>query len=188
MSNLKNGYGHNGHWGQNGHYGTLPSQLKSQTDRGWSPAIMEVLLASCAPSVNGFSETAFLNTPCHTISRIFPSPCTWILLLWFLKKTLGQILHATQSATFFNLHVTWILLKWLLKLFPYTDQRCKKNKGEQYFIYSWLQCGFLTGHIKIWLSPRLKLDSPARVSNLIPLIFKMFVKKQSRQLKNLKTS
>ena len=115
---------------------TLPSQLKSQTDRGWSPATMEVLLASCAPSVNGFSETAFLNTPCHTISRIFPSPCTWILLLWFLKKTLGQLLHATQSATFFNLHVTWILLKWLLKLFPYTDQRCKKNKGEQYFIHS----------------------------------------------------
>ena len=124
------------HWGGSTYPPTLPSQLKSQTDRGWSPAIMEVLLASCAPSVNGFSETAFLNTPCHTISRIFPSPCTWILLLWFLKKSLGQLLHATQSATFFNLYVTWILLKWFLKLFPYTDQRCKKNKGEQYFIHS----------------------------------------------------
>ena len=60
---------------------TLLFRPKSQTARGWSLAIIEVLLAFCAPSVSGFPEAGFPFTPCHTL----PVQCTWILLKWLLK-------------------------------------------------------------------------------------------------------
>ena len=48
---------------------TLLFRPKSQTARGWSLAIIEVLLAFCAPSVSGFPEAGYSFTPCHMLSR-----------------------------------------------------------------------------------------------------------------------
>lgn len=82
---------------------TLPFQLKSQTASDWSLTNIEVLLTSCTPSVSRFPETGFLFTWCHTTSSSLSSPCTWILLKWFLK------------------------------CFPNIEQRCQKKKQGTIF-------------------------------------------------------
>ena len=95
-------------WGTTQINDTLPFQLKSQTASDWSLTNIEVLLTSCTPSVSRFPETGFLFTWCHTTSSSLSSPCTWILLKWFLK------------------------------CFPNIEQRCQKKNKEQYFIHGWL--------------------------------------------------